>query len=51
MEKIVGKAFEELTKDEMEKIQGTGDIQPETTPICGFTIGIGIGALASVKWC
>ena len=27
-------SFEELSVDEMEAIQGSGDVQAETTPVC-----------------
>ncbi|NRD97783.1 type 2 lantibiotic, partial [Enterococcus faecalis] len=29
---------------------GSGDVQAETTPAC-FTIGLGVGALFSAKFC
>ncbi len=31
-----GPAFEELTAEEMVAIQGSGDVQAETTPICAI---------------
>lgn len=30
----LGPSFEELTVDEMELYQGSGDLQAETTPVC-----------------
>ncbi|AKO91017.1 mersacidin family lantibiotic [Priestia filamentosa] len=45
-----GPSFEELTVKEMETIQGSGDVQAETTPVC-FTIGLGVGALVSAAGC
>ena len=33
----------------MEAIQGSGDVQAETTPAC--FIGLGVGALFSAKFC
>ncbi len=46
----VGPDFESLTFDEMKMIQGSGDLQAETTPAC-FFIGLGTGALISAKFC
>ena len=31
---LVGPSFEELSLEEMEAIQGSGDVQAETTPAC-----------------
>ena len=31
---IVGDSFEELTISEMAQVQGTGEVQPRTTPAC-----------------
>lgn len=45
-----GPKFEELTIEEMMKIQGDGDVQAETTPVC-FTVGLGFGALVSATVC
>ncbi|EGO8197540.1 type 2 lantibiotic [Enterococcus faecalis] len=58
---LVGPSFEELSLEEMEAIQGSGDVHAETTPkpmvkhaettpAC-FTIGLGVGALFSAKFC
>lgn len=44
--------FEDLSLDEMEAIQGAGDVQAETTPLCAaFTAGAAIGTLFSAKFC
>ncbi|MDW0108897.1 mersacidin family lantibiotic [Sporosarcina aquimarina] len=45
-----GPSFEELTNEEMMEIQGNGDVQAETTPVC-FTVGLGFGALVSATVC
>ena len=45
-----GPAFEELSTEEMAAIQGSGDVQAETTPVC-FTVGLGIGTLVSASVC
>lgn len=50
MNSYAGPSFEELTVEEMEMIQGSGDVQAETTPAC-FTIGLGVGALVSAVAC
>ena len=42
---LVGPSFEELSLEEMEAIQGSGDVQAETTPAC-FTILRGLVKLA-----
>ncbi|MCY9515487.1 mersacidin family lantibiotic [Paenibacillus apiarius] len=47
----VGPAFEELTLEEMHMIHGGGDVVPETTPICGYFIGVGAGVVFSVYKC
>ena len=48
---VSGPSFEELTLSEMRSIQGSGDIQAETTPVCGYTVGLGIGVVLSVCKC
>ncbi|MGH2123366.1 lichenicidin A2 family type 2 lantibiotic, partial [Enterococcus faecalis] len=47
---LVGPSFEKSSLEEMEEIQGSGDVQAETTAAC-FTIGLGVGALISAKFC
>lgn len=34
MERVVGEAFEDLSISEMTNIQGSGDVTPESTPVC-----------------
>ena len=34
IKEYAGPTFEELTTDEMVAIQGSGDVQAETTPVC-----------------
>ncbi|MNH92255.1 hypothetical protein D3C73_448310 [compost metagenome] len=46
-----GEALVELSNDELMRVQGGADVQPETTPVCGFFIGAGIGAILSVFKC
>ena len=36
LKEYAGPAFEELTAEEMAAIQGSGDVQAETTPICAI---------------
>ncbi|MGX7080994.1 type 2 lantibiotic, SP_1948 family [Gemella morbillorum] len=31
------KKYDELTEEEMRNLQGTEDVQAETTPVCAFT--------------
>lgn len=50
MTNYAGPTFEELTGEEMQAIQGSGDVQAETTPVC-FTVGLGIGSLVSASVC
>ena len=50
MYEYAGPAFEELTEEQMQAIQGSGDVQAETTPVC-FTVGLGIGSLVSASVC
>lgn len=37
---FVGKAFEELSIEEMENLQGSGDVQPHSTPAVTPLIGL-----------
>ena len=42
---VAGPSFEQLTLEEMHSIQGSGDVQAETTPVCaagvaGFATGV-----------
>lgn len=38
--KVTGETFEDLTISEMVEIQGAGDVQQETSPICISAIAI-----------
>lgn len=46
MENIVGKAFEELSLEEMALSQGSGEIQPRTSVGC-----VVASVVASSGWC
>ncbi|WP_430597689.1 lichenicidin A2 family type 2 lantibiotic [Enterococcus sp. AZ177] len=46
MEKIVGQSFEELSKKEMEAMQGSGDVQAETTPVCAISATVAANSAA-----
>ncbi|CRH17949.1 type 2 lantibiotic [Carnobacterium maltaromaticum] len=51
MKKVVGETFEDLSIAEMTKVQGSGDVMPESTPICaGFaTLMSSIGLVKTIK--
>jgi len=34
IDQLVGKAFEELSVEEMQELQGTGELEDESTPAC-----------------
>lgn len=34
VKQVVGDTFEDLSISEMVQVQGSGDVTPETTPIC-----------------
>lgn len=44
-----GKAFNELTIDELAEVQGASDVAPETTPACAAAFATGM--LFSIKYC
>ncbi|MBD8014518.1 mersacidin family lantibiotic [Microbacterium sp. APC 3898] len=44
-----GKAFNELTLDELAEVQGASDVAPETTPACVAAFATGL--LFSIKFC
>lgn len=51
-----GQSFGELAKEDMMKIQGAGDVQPETTPTlssapCAGWLTVGITATISYAKC
>ncbi|MHA4413277.1 lichenicidin A2 family type 2 lantibiotic [Bacillus cereus] len=48
---LVGKAFEELSIETMEELQGSGDVNPRTTPATGtilVTIETGVISYTAV---
>jgi len=45
---VVGPAFNELSTEEMEESQGSGDVQQETTPTCIIASGALISA--GISW-
>ncbi|MCM3155422.1 mersacidin family lantibiotic [Priestia megaterium] len=67
MTNIIGPSFEELSNEEMQTIQGSGDVQAETTPVCavaataaassgvcaatGAGIATGVTVVVSLKSC
>ena len=46
LKEYAGPAFEELTAEEMAAIQGSGDVQAETTPICAVSVTMGASSAA-----
>lgn len=51
---VTGLRFDELSLEEMESIQGSGDVNPEITPtvtLTWYTIGVGGGVVLSVFKC
>lgn len=51
VEHPAGEALVELSKDELTRVHGGADVQPETTPLCGYLVGVGIGAILSIMKC
>ncbi|NUU59117.1 mersacidin family lantibiotic [Paenibacillus agri] len=51
MENPAGSPLVELGDNELMRIHGGADVQPETTPVCGFFVGVGIGVILSVVKC
>ncbi|HBU84667.1 mersacidin family lantibiotic [Paenibacillus sp. UMB7766-LJ446] len=47
----VGETLVELSQEELMRVHGGADVQPETTPLCGFLVGVGIGVILSVTSC
>ncbi|TKI35006.1 mersacidin family lantibiotic, partial [Bacillus mycoides] len=45
-----GKPLNELTLEEMAEIQGAGDVQPESSPLCVATV-VTVGMYVSKKIC
>ena len=51
LEKIVGVAYEELGTEDMEQIQGAGDVDAETTVPVIVTLATVASAIFSSKKC
>ncbi|MEJ7542848.1 lichenicidin A2 family type 2 lantibiotic [Staphylococcus intermedius] len=51
MEKVVGEAFEDLSIAEMTNIQGSGDMTPESSPVCSAfaTLASSIQLVKTIK--
>ncbi|MFG5564593.1 lichenicidin A2 family type 2 lantibiotic [Enterococcus faecalis] len=51
MKEVVGETFEDLTIAEMTQVQGSGDVLPESTPVCGAfaTLMSGISLVKTLK--
>ncbi|MCW9134382.1 lichenicidin A2 family type 2 lantibiotic [Bacillus paramycoides] len=45
-----GKPLNELTLEELAEIQGAGDVQPESSPLCVATV-VTVGMYVSKKIC
>lgn len=43
---LVGKAFEELSIETMEELQGSGDVNPRTTPASTVLVTIETGVIS-----
>ncbi|HCY9756207.1 TPA: lichenicidin A2 family type 2 lantibiotic [Staphylococcus aureus] len=50
LKNLVGNSFEEMSLEEMALTQGTGDVQPQSTPGCFFA-SLGIGVTISAWKC
>ncbi|MDR1473418.1 MAG: lichenicidin A2 family type 2 lantibiotic [Lactobacillales bacterium] len=50
VDQLVGKAFEELSIEEMQELQGTGEVEVESTPACFVGSAI-VSAAVSVVAC
>ncbi|OTY56717.1 mersacidin family lantibiotic [Bacillus thuringiensis] len=46
-----GTKLVEVSKDELSRIYGGGDVQPETTPLCAFGSGVALGISLSKVYC
>jgi type 2 lantibiotic (TIGR03893 family) len=46
-----GATLVEVSKEELERVYGGGDVQPETTTPCAYTIGVTIGITLSMWKC
>lgn len=51
-EEAVGKTFEDIPEEEMQEVQGAGDVDLETTPFAiSATVAFSAGVLFSKKRC
>ena len=46
-----GATMVEVSEDELSRVYGGGDVQPETTPACLVTGGVVIGVTLSIWRC
>lgn len=46
-----GSKLVELSQEELMKVYGGGDVQPETTPVCAFGSGVTLGIALSKLFC
>lgn len=46
-----GSKLVELSREELTKVYGGGDVQPETTPVCAVGGGIALGIALSKLFC
>lgn len=48
---VIGETFEDLSISEMVRVQGSGDVTPETTVICSLsaTLASGIELVRTIK--
>ncbi|MGR5865248.1 mersacidin family lantibiotic [Bacillus cereus] len=46
-----GSKLVEVSREELSRIHGGGDVQPETTPICAFGSGVALGLSLSKIYC
>ena len=51
LDKIVGAAFEELDVDDMQQVQGAGDVEAETTVPLSVAVATIASAIYSSKKC
>lgn len=46
-----GEVLVEVSKEELVRVHGGGDVQPETTTPCAYTAGVVIGVTLSLWKC
>ena len=51
LDKIVGAAYEELNTEDMQQVQGAGDVDAETSVVVSVTIATALSAAYSAKKC